>query len=438
MSNFTSEAVQSLGGPSWLGARRLGFVEPFLESEAPSEQDENWRYGRIDDLDLARFSPLGAEEASTSVPPTPASASASAILDFLGERAALIRCLDGVVVEQQSALAKGSGIVISSAKDLQAPPEGFGAQIGQVSESFAAMAEAFVGDVVTVVVAPDSQLDAPIVVIHELSARSAEKAVFPRTFFSLGARAKASVVEVFVSGDEPCLVVPVTEIKLAEQAELAYHGVQQLGPNAWQLGYQLSEVDRGGLIRSFSAALGGNYSRLYTRSALIAEGAASELSAVYLATGSQVQDFRTFQEHVAARTKSKLVFKGAVGDVARSVYTGLIHMHKGARRAEASQTNRNLVLSEGAHADSVPNLDIEENDVRCSHASAVGPIDPEQRFYLESRGIPPLVAERLILLGFFQDLLATVPLAGCASYLSQAITTRLGEIGALAELERAS
>ena len=118
---------------------------------------------------------------------------------------------------------------------------------------------------------------------------------------------------------------------------------------------------------------------------------------------------RTFQEHAAPRTRSKLTFKGAVDDSARSVYSGLIHIHKGARKSDASQTNRNLVLSDGAHADSVPNLDIEENDVRCSHASAVGPIDRAQRFYVESRGVPPDAAERLILLGFFDDLLGAPP-----------------------------
>ncbi len=147
--------------------------------------------------------------------------------------------------------------------------------------------------------------------------------------------------------------------------------------------------------------------------------------AIYFGDGDQTQDFRTFQEHVAPRTRSELVFKGAVADRARSVYSGLVHMHKGARRADASQTNRNLVLSEDAHADSVPNLDIEENDVRCSHASAVGPVDSEQRFYLESRGIPPEVAERLILLGFFEDLLVRSPHQGYAAYLHDIVSARV-------------
>ena len=115
----------------------------------------------------------------------------------------------------------------------------------------------------------------------------------------------------------------------------------------------------------------------------------TSLLAAYLGTDEQVHDFRTLQDHHAPRTESQLLFKGAVADTARSVYSGLIQIRKGARGSNAFQTNHNLVLSEGAHADSVPNLDIDENDVRCSHASTVGPIDEEQRYYLETAGDRP-------------------------------------------------
>ena len=120
-------------------------------------------------------------------------------------------------------------------------------------------------------------------------------------------------------------------------------------------------------------------------------------------------DLRVTQTHAAPKTTSDLLFKGAVQDRARSVYTGLIHIEKDARGARAFQTNRNLKLSSEAWADSVPNLDIENNDVKCSHASTVGPIDEEQRFYLESRGIPPEIADRLIVLGFFDEVIDKLP-----------------------------
>ncbi|MGH9296050.1 MAG: SufD family Fe-S cluster assembly protein, partial [Acidimicrobiales bacterium] len=169
---------------------------------------------------------------------------------------------------------------------------------------------------------------------------------------------------------------------------------------------------------------GGLYARSRVDSMLEGQGGSAQLLAVYLGTGTQMHDFRTLQEHGAPRTTSDLVFKGAVADQSRSVYSGMIRMRNGARGANAFQTNRNLVLSDGAHADSVPNLEIEESDVKCSHASAVGPIDEEQRFYLESRGVPRRTAERLILLGFFDELLERVQ-SSVARHVADVIASRL-------------
>ena len=115
-----------------------------------------------------------------------------------------------------------------------------------------------------------------------------------------------------------------------------------------------------------------------------------------------MHDIRTLQDHVAPRTTSELLCQGAVAGTSRSVYSGLIRVHRGAVRSDARQTNHNLVLDEGAHADSVPNLDILENDVRCSHASTVGPVDEDQRYYIESRGVAPEMAEGLIVRGLLR------------------------------------
>src|SRR5205085_6354384 len=130
--------------------------------------------------------------------------------------------------------------------------------------------------------------------------------------------------------------------------------------------------------------------------------------------------------HAAPSSTSDLLFKGAVQDHGRSVYSGLIRVRKEAPGTNAFQTNRNLVLSEGASAESVPNLEIETNDVKCSHASAVGPIDEEQLYYLESRGIPPQVAERLIVLGFFSEVLERLPSPALAARLRERLAVRLG------------
>jgi Fe-S cluster assembly protein SufD len=130
---------------------------------------------------------------------------------------------------------------------------------------------------------------------------------------------------------------------------------------------------------------------------------------LYFGDGTQHFDFRTHQEHRAPRCRSEVLYKGAVADTARAVYSGLIYVAPGANKTDGFQTSRNLVLSKGAWAEAIPKLEILANDVRCSHAAAVGPIDEEQQYYLESRGLEPGVARRLIVFGFFEDVLRRVP-----------------------------
>jgi Fe-S cluster assembly protein SufD len=192
----------------------------------------------------------------------------------------------------------------------------------------------------------------------------------------------------------------------------------------WQVALQRSRVGRDATLRTSAVALGGEYARLRSEALLTGPGSASEMVAVYFGNETQMLDFRTLQDHDAHHTTSDLLFKGAVEDSARSVYSGLVRLRKTAQRANAAQTNRNLVLSEGAKADSIPNLEIEANDVRCSHASAVGPIDEDQLYYLESRGVPPEVAERLIVFGFFEDVIGRLPLAGLAGRLRTAVARK--------------
>ena len=149
------------------------------------------------------------------------------------------------------------------------------------------------------------------------------------------------------------------------------------------------------------------------------------MRALYFGDSTQMHDFRTLQDHVAPHTTSDLLFKGAVEGHSRAVYTGLIRVGKGAPGTNAYQTNRNVKLSDGAWAESVPNLEILNNDVKCSHASAVGPVDEEQRFYLESRGVPPQVAERLIVLGFCGEVLERLPVPGAVGVLQREIAEKL-------------
>ncbi len=439
--SFSADAARSLDGPEWLAEWRLRALERFAESPPPATDEDLWRYGRISELDLDQYVPSGTASSAGGLPAAlgadawPASA---ALLEHIGERSGLAVVVDGVPVTLElSAPASATGTRLGSVFDEPRRTDvldqvtklnGESGKEEHLPDAFDHLADAFLRDALVLNVPARARIDHPIVIVHLLGsivADGAAQAIFPRTVIELGEAAEATVIELFVSCDGPLLVVPIVDLFLGDAAVASYNAIQQLGAGAWQLAHQRMRAGRDATIRTFTASLGGEYARFRTESVLAGKGGSAELLAAYLGDGTQMHDFRTLQEHGAPRTTSDLVFKGAVGDTARSVYSGLIRMRRGAKGANAFQTNRNLVLSDGAHADSVPNLDIEENDVRCSHASAVGQIDREQRFYLESRGVPPAVAERLILLGFFEDLWARVAAPGIREHLVAAVAARL-------------
>jgi Fe-S cluster assembly protein SufD len=267
-------------------------------------------------------------------------------------------------------------------------------------------------------------VDEPILIDHTITRDGT--ACFPRLIVLAGPDSDVTVVERFRSPDGiRALVVPVAEVHAPQAARVRYVAVNELGAATWSIGHQVAEGDRDSSTMLATVALGGDYARVRTDARLVGQGATARQIAVYFGEADQMHDVRTLQHHIAPKTTSDLLFKGAVQGHSKSVYTGLIKIGKEARGANAFQTNRNIKLSEGAWAESVPNLDIETNDVRCSHASAVGPIDEDQRFYLESRGVPPSVAERLIVLGFFDEVIEQLPVPALADELRGLVAAKL-------------
>ena len=249
---------------------------------------------------------------------------------------------------------------------------------------------------------------------------------YPSLVIDAAENSEVVVIERFTSADGiASLVVPMVKIRAAQSARVTYVSVNELGRDTWMVGYQRAVGERDSNVSLSTVALGGDYARVRAGVRLVGTGASARQVALYLADGKQMHDFRTLQDHAAPRTHSDLLFKGAVKDVAKSVYTGLIHIRDNAAKSEAFQTNRNLTLSQGAWAECVPNLNIETNDVKCSHASTVGPIDDDQRFYLESRGIPPEIAERLVVFGFFAEVLDRLPAAAGVAELRRKVSDKL-------------
>jgi Fe-S cluster assembly protein SufD len=400
-------------------ARRAAALERFDDVGLPTEAEEIWRYSRISDLDLDLYAPVEGD-AGSGVP-----GGAADSIEAVGARSGLVVTRNGRVahVELDDSLA-GRGVEVG---DVLAAADGddlLGSVAPSSTDAFTELSTAFVTGGALVRVPVGVAVAEPIVVVHWIDADGG--AVFPRTVVVLGEDAEATVIERYQSTDVAAFVDPVVELDVADAARLKYASVQDLGPRVWQTAYQASRVGRDSELTSTAIALGGDYARLRTDARLDGRGSTSRLMAVYFGAGDGMHDFRTMQDHAAPQTTSDLLFKGAVAGTAKGVYTGLIRVRKDAPGTNAFQTNRNLVLSEGAGAESVPNLEIETNDVRCSHASAVGPIDEEQRYYLESRGVPPEEAERLIVLGFFNEVLERLPSATLAARLRERLAVRLG------------
>ncbi|MBV8952181.1 MAG: Fe-S cluster assembly protein SufD [Actinobacteria bacterium] len=394
---FTVDAARALPGPDWLAARRVGAAERLTELSWPTAGEDLWRFSPIERFDPDRYPPE----------PTP-----PARWHGLDPSLASKGVVTGALSEVDDDLLRGLlGTVASASEDV-----------------FTVLHDAFLTDVAFVHVPAGVVVDTPIVIEHRADGEGG--ATFPHALVVIDEGAEATVLERVVSDDARRLVVPVVELLVGDGANLRYASVQQHGTGTWQLALQRAHIGRDATLRASAVALGGDYARLRSEARLDGEGADSDLLAVYFGDGDQTLDFRTLQDHVAPRTRSSLLFKGAVEERAHSVYSGLIHIRPQAQRSDAFQTNRNLVLTEGAGAESIPNLEIEANDVRCSHASTVGPIDEEQLYYLETRGVPPADAERLIVLGFFDDVFDRLSVPELVEPLRAEVDEKVGRLSA--------
>jgi Fe-S cluster assembly protein SufD len=425
LEHFTPDASRALPGPEWLAQRRADAVARLADLDWPTAAEEIWRYSRIGELDLDRYRPVGLEQlGQPGVEPAPGGGPFAA---EAGERAGLIVVRNGRVVhhELDDALAAKGVQVCGLATCEESEVRGFLGSCSDASpDAFTRLHDAFLAGGACIHVPAGVVVERPIVVLHWSEGDGF--ASFPHTLVVAEETAEVTVIDRFGSpavGDH--LVDAVVELLVGDNAHVRYLSVQEHGPHTWQIALQRAHLGRDATLRSSAVALGGDYARLRSESRLDGQGAESDLLAVYFGDGTQMLDFRTLQDHAAPNTRSDLLFKGAVEDEARSVYSGLVHIRPEANRARAFQTNRNLVLTEGARAESIPNLEIEANDVQCSHASTVGPIDEDQLYYLESRGIPPAEAERLIVLGFFDDVFDRLPVRSLVGRLRDDVVRKI-------------
>ena len=223
----------------------------------------------------------------------------------------------------------------------------------------------------------------------------------------------------------PTLHAGLVEIKVGEGATLRFVELQSWGRQVWNFSHERVQVGRDGDLEWIFGAIGSHVTKNFSELDLAGEGATGRMSGFYFTDGEQHLDHDTQQNHLAPHTTSDLLFKGALKGHSHSVWQGMIYVAPGAQKTDGYQANRNLVLNPGAHADSIPGLEILADDVRCTHGATVGKLEQEPLFYLRSRGIPPRDAERLIVEGFFDPIMQRIPFEGVRNRFQQAIHEKM-------------
>jgi Fe-S cluster assembly protein SufD len=217
----------------------------------------------------------------------------------------------------------------------------------------------------------------------------------------------------------------VAELFVEQAAKLEYVSLQNLSRETWHFATHHARVERDAELDWVAGGFGSKKGKIRIQNDLNGPGATSRVTGAYFADGDQHLDYDTFQEHIAPATESDFAFKGALRETARAVWRGMIRVEPDAQKTNAYQENRNLLLSPDAHADSIPGLEIMANDVRCTHGATLGRIDAVQLFYLMSRGLSRAEAERLIVRGFFQDVLDRIDLEPVRDALGAALESRI-------------
>ncbi len=385
--------------PGWWLAAKQDAWDKFNALRDPNRSDETWRFSNLKGLSLAGYEV--PEDHASLVPHLPEFKHLAEII--FSNRQVVGRTTipselsaKGVVFAPLDEALRDHGDLVRKWFQRDA------ADLG--SEKYVALNTALTTSGAFLYVPQGVEIELPLIVQHTVT--GANRSIFPHTIVVLEEQAKATLVEFFMSGDTAAhLVAGVNDLHAGPGSKLTYIGAQRWSRDTLAFQTNSTTVQKDATVVSLNLHLGGRQSRHESHSRLQGSGAHSEMLALTVADSSQEFDQRTLQTHQAPNTTSNLLYKNALLDTARTIFSGLIVVEPDAQKTDAYQSNRNLLLSDEAEANSLPGLEIQANDVKCSHGSTSSRVQPEQAFYLESRGIPADVARTLLVFGFFEEVL---------------------------------
>jgi len=416
------EEPTGLEEPSLLAQLRSAAWHRYTELPFPSRKTEEWRYTDLEKIDFDRYAPIyPGHEADEALP-----ASVERVLERSGERCGVIVQRNGRVVhvELDEELVE-RGVVLCSLERaalehaellertlMQAEP-------AAMEEKLWSLHLAFLSGGYLLYVPRDVRLEAPVHAFRIIDRPAA--LVSNHSLILAEAGSQGAVIDEFVSADLDAISVHAALVYGEDDAAIDYVALQRYGRGVKHFTIQHLTARRDTRLGAFNVQLGADLARADVSSRLLGEGSDSQMLALWFGDENQHFDHHTLQHHAAPHCGSDLLFKGALTDRASSVFRGLIRVDKGAQLTDAYQTNRNLLLSEDAHAVTLPSLEIEADDVRCSHGASIGQVEESQRFYLMTRGLTRQQAERLLVLGFFAEVLERLPIASVRARVLEAI-----------------
>ena len=399
----------------------------YRSQKLPASNEEAWRRTDLTKLDPGQFSLINnGAEAKISTPPAD-------ILEPLTdkEHAGQIVLYGSSESVKVSKKLTQMGIVFSTISQLRKTnPDLLSTIIGKIVKPeeniFSSMVHSFGQDGVVLFVPANTKVDLPL---HSVVWNSLEKSAYlSHIIVVLEENSEVTYIHESASPESntlPAFHAGVVEIHVGENAKLQFVELQSFGKNVWNFTNERARVETNGTIEWTFGAIGSHLTKNFTDLDLAGDGAVGKMSGFYFTNGKQHLDHDTQQNHLAPNTTSDLLFKGALLEDSRSVWQGMIYVAPGAQKADGYQANRNLILHKSAHADSLPGLEILADDVRCTHGATVGKIDPEEIFYLLSRGIPKKEAERLVVEGFFDPIMQRIPFEGVRNRFEQYIHDKM-------------
>ena len=423
MASTATAAVE----PEWLVARRKAGASQAVELGLPTTKTRGWEFTDLTELIETDFAlPNGADPDARS--------RADAVLNPPEDAPRVVQ-VDGTAIEAELPSANGARpsepTVTTLAAAAELYPDLVAEKLGSLASSddpFVARNDAAWRGGAFVYVPAGKRLDLPVQIaaVHDTDGA----AIAFRSLIVLEEGAEAEVWEQWLTTDpeRAGLFNTVTELVVGAGANLRYVTAQGLGRNSWVFGTQRAEVERDATLDWVALGFGSARGKVRMETRLSGQGSTARVTGAYAGDGEQHLDFDTTQEHAAASTTSDLAFRGVLDGKATAVWRGMIKVDRGAQQTDAFQENRNLLLSKSAHADAIPGLEIEADDVRCTHAAAVAQIDAEQLHYLRAHGLPIGDAKRLVIEGFLEALVERLAEGPVKAAVSVALERRLGEI----------